>query len=634
VHRDQHGAQTGRRMSLAIVAAAFAAVLTNPGPVAASGNPPTVPNASYTTPLNTPLSGNLLASATDPENDTLSIIAYANFSVAFGTITFTSAQGDFTFAPASDAYGTASTWFNVSDGTNVIQATLQITINPILCATPVASTGAEDAEQSGTLSCTDASNGTLTYALAGGASSGTVDVASDGAWTYTPDADFNGSDSFSYTATDGAYVSGAAVASITVTPVDDAPVCASPASSSGAQNTQQSGTLSCTDIDGPSLTYALVDQASHGTASVDADGSWTYQPAAGYKGSDSFTFKASDGSLDSGTATMDLTVTAVSIPPVVNPPVYHAPANQAPVCTSPSPSTGRQGEKQSGTLSCTDADSTSLTYALVDQATHGTAVVNDDGSWTYVPSSVSYVGADSFTFKASDGSLDSNTATASISVLADTTAPTVSVPAVSLGTGRINETAPVRLAWSASDDGTGVATYSVEVRIGAGAWTSVYSGSGTTFTKSYKLNAPLMWRVRATDFAGNASAWTYTSKHKVVAYQETSKAITYRGAWSRERSVESSGTGYGYVGLHGRSAQLRFTGIDVLYVAPKVARGGFVKVFVDDRYLGRYSTHHASTLLGQQIARATWSTSGTHTIKIVDAQSGRRITLDAFVILR
>ncbi len=60
------------------------------------------------------------------------------------------------------------------------------------------------------------------------------------------------------------------------------------------------------DVDGDSLTAVLVSGPAHGTLTLNADGSFTYTPDANYHGSDSFTYKANDGSLDSNVATVSL----------------------------------------------------------------------------------------------------------------------------------------------------------------------------------------------------------------------------------------------------------------------------------------------------------------------------------------
>ena len=109
---------------------------------------------------------------------------------------------------------------------------------------------------------------------------------------------------------------------MTVTHVNQAPVCAGVTLSTPV-NTAGRRRAACTDPEDDTLTYAIVAQPTHGTASVLA-GQLHYVPATGYEGSDSFTYKANDGSLDSNTATVSVTVTHV---------------NQAPVCAAATLST-------------------------------------------------------------------------------------------------------------------------------------------------------------------------------------------------------------------------------------------------------------------------------------------------------
>lgn len=98
-----------------------------------------------------------------------------------------------------------------------------------------------------------------------------------------------------------------------------------------------------------------------------------------------------------------------------------AQTNHPPVCPDDSFTTN-QDTPHSGSVTCTDADGNTLTYALVAGPAHGTLVFNSDGTYTYTPSS-GYSGPDSFQFKANDGTADSNTATVSITVLAGDTTP-------------------------------------------------------------------------------------------------------------------------------------------------------------------------------------------------------------------
>jgi len=111
----------------------------------------------------------------------------------------------------------------------------------------------------------------------------------------------------------------AVTTNITINPVNDAPVAAN--SNAGAREDQSiSGLVSATDVDNTpaQLSYSLVGTnggAAHGTVVLHGDGSYTYIPVQDFNGSDSFSFKANDGLLDSNVATESLTIAAVNDPP-------------------------------------------------------------------------------------------------------------------------------------------------------------------------------------------------------------------------------------------------------------------------------------------------------------------------------
>ena len=96
-----------------------------------------------------------------------------------------------------------------------------------------------------------------------------------------------------------------------------APVCTTPWPLTN-EDAPLNGTLVCTDTDGNTLTYGRVANASNGNAVVNANGSFTYTPNLNFFGTDSFTFKANDGTVDSNTATFTVTVTAVNDAPTLN----------------------------------------------------------------------------------------------------------------------------------------------------------------------------------------------------------------------------------------------------------------------------------------------------------------------------
>ncbi len=152
---------------------------------------------------------------------------------------------------------------------------------------------------------------------------------------------------------------------------------------------------------GAGLTAALVAGPAHGTLTLDPNGAFTYTPASGYAGNDSFTYKANSGLYSSNVATVSITVNA---PPVAANDTYTAQANTALTIGAP----GVLGNDS-------DAEGSPLTAVLVAGPAHGSLTLNPNGSFTYTPAS-GYVGSDSFTYTAGDGTAVSNEATVSIAV--------------------------------------------------------------------------------------------------------------------------------------------------------------------------------------------------------------------------
>jgi len=169
----------------------------------------------------------------------------------------------------------------------------------------------EDTLQTGTLTASDIDSTQLTYAKASDPTSGAVTVNPDGTFTYTPALDFNGTDTFTFKANDGSLDSAAATVTIKVSAINDAPV-ANALSLSTNEDTAHTGTLTASDIDSPQLTYTKASNPTNGTVTVNPNGTFTYTPALNFHGTDSFTFKANDGSLDSAVATVTITVNAVN----------------------------------------------------------------------------------------------------------------------------------------------------------------------------------------------------------------------------------------------------------------------------------------------------------------------------------
>lgn len=204
------------------------------------------------------------------------------------------------------------------------------------------------------------------------------------------------------------YVDATPVVPPTPTPANRAPV-ANAQSVTTLEDTAKTIMLSATDADNNPLTYSVVAAPIKGALSGTAP-NLTYTPMLNQNGTDSFTFKANDGSLDSSIATISINIT---------------PVNDAPVAVNDSYSIV-QGSVLTVSLpgvlaNDSDPDGNNILATRVTNATHGNAVLdnNANGGFTYTPTA-GYSGPDSFTYTCSDGSLTSNVATVNITVLTPT----------------------------------------------------------------------------------------------------------------------------------------------------------------------------------------------------------------------
>jgi uncharacterized protein len=148
----------------------------------------------------------------------------------------------------------------------------------------------------------------LTAALVTGPAHGTLALQPDGSFSYTPEANYAGTDSFTYAASDGSLSSDVVTVSIEVTAVNDAPV-ARPDTLTVRKNSSATvvALANDTDVEGDALTVAAFTQGAHGEVKYSVKNrNFRYTPDRGFKGTDSFTYTISDG--NGGTATAVVTV--------------------------------------------------------------------------------------------------------------------------------------------------------------------------------------------------------------------------------------------------------------------------------------------------------------------------------------
>ena len=390
--------------------------------VLAVNDPPVAVADTLTTVEDTAGSVNVLTNDTDADGDTLNVISHTNG--AHGTVS--TAGGIATYTPAANFHGADTFTYTVSDGHGgTAVGTVTVTVTSVNDA-PVAVADSFSTTENVALTVaapgvlandTDVDGDTLSATLVTSTAHGTLALAANGGFVYTPTASFFGADAFSYKASDGTLTSGIVTVTINVAQTEHAPVAVADAYTT-AEDTAltvaaATGVLANdTDADSDPLTAVLVATTTHGTLSLAATGSFTYTPTANFHGADSFTYKANDGQLDSSVVTVSLTITSVNDAPVA---VADAYTTAEDTLLAVNAATGVLAND-------TDVDGDTLTAAVVTAPAHGTLALAAVGSFTYTPAA-NFNGADSFTYRASDGTATSNTVTVSLTVTAVNDAP-------------------------------------------------------------------------------------------------------------------------------------------------------------------------------------------------------------------
>jgi uncharacterized repeat protein (TIGR01451 family) len=470
--------------------------------VSVANGAPVANNDAYQTNEDTPLTVNapgVLTNDTDPNGDSLTVASPRPASeTSNGSLTL-NADGSFTYTPDANFHGADSFTYKATDGSldsNV--ATVTITITPVNDAPTAADDEYQTDEDTelqeiapGVLgNDADIDGDTLTAVLVDDASDGTLALDADGSFTYDPDPDFNGTDTFTYKADDGDLLSNLATVTITVGGENDAPV-ADPKSVTTDEDTPKTITLSGSDVDGDSLTFEILGGPSDGSlGSIDTPscsaGSCTadvlYSPDPDFNGGDSFTYRVDDGIVSSTAATVTITVDPVNDAPQATDDDYQTDEDTQLVEIAP----GVLGNDS-------DADGDGLTAALVDDVADGTLSLEDDGSFTYDPDP-DFNGTDSFTYRADDGNLQSNLATVTITVGGENDAPVLDA----IADREIDEETELTFTASAIDVDGDALTFSL---IGAPAGASIDADTGQfTWTPSESQGpATYTFTVKVTD---------------------------------------------------------------------------------------------------------------------------------------
>ncbi|MBL0046805.1 MAG: tandem-95 repeat protein [Bacteroidetes bacterium] len=366
---------------------------------------PVVVNDFASTLQNTLVSGNVVTNDFDIDGPALAVSLLTN---ALNGNMVLNSNGTFNYTPDNGFIGNDSISYIVCDGgvPNLCDtATLLISVTLAPNTIPVANTDNYSVNEDNTLNTSssilandfdpDGNTITLTISPIVFPLNGTLSLNFNGTFSYTPDLDFAGTDSFVYQICDDGTpaLCDTAIVYLTVNAVNDAPIAEND-SLITLLNTSVNGDalFNDTDVDGPTAIASILSLPANGTVVMNGIGSFTYTPAIGFTGTDSFVYTVCDG----GNPNLCAVATVII---VVNP----LPPNQAPVANGDYFITN-EDTQLSGSLSANDADpeGSTLIYSAFNGATpHGTIAISASGNYIYVPT-LNYFGTDSFTYTVCD----------------------------------------------------------------------------------------------------------------------------------------------------------------------------------------------------------------------------------------
>jgi gliding motility-associated-like protein len=393
-------------------------------------DPPIAVADTVTTPENIPISGNVLTNDTDVDGDALTVTGFTVQGVTYTTGTLVTipnvgkivvnTNGSFTFTPVLYYNGTIPTvGYSISDGNGGTAAsTLTIIVTPVNnspTALPDVATTPEDTQLAGNVltndSDVDGNTLTVTGITVQGVSYttgtlvtipniGKIVVNTNGSYTFTPAANYNGTvPTVDYAISDGNGGTATSTLNITVTPVNDPPTAINDINSTFI-NKPVNGNVLTNDTDPENdpltVTTTPITVPTNGTVTLKPDGSYTYTPNAGFTGTDSFTYEVCDNATPKLCDQATVTITVMPVP---------GPTNNSPVATDDAYQ-GSINTPVKGNVLTNDFDvDGNLNPTSVKLAgsppSNGTLTLNTDGTFTFVPTT-GFIGQVNFEYQICD----------------------------------------------------------------------------------------------------------------------------------------------------------------------------------------------------------------------------------------
>ena len=376
----------------------------------------------------------------DIETSVANLHIVALSAPSHGTVT-TDGSGSITYKPNANWNGTETFTYTIADEGNAkATATVTVDVAPVNDAPTAAMDYRTMIEDGAPITInvlandSDIENDTLTVTAYSAPTKGTIEIQSNGVIVYTPNKNANGREQFVYTLSDGSLTSTGQII-IDITPVNDAPSCVETSTLNGGyfefnEDTVGAFNLTISDpetaISNLIITVTSGDQTLVKNADIRYSGSTTAKtvtmtPLENKNGTFVLHVIISDGV---NTTTQDYNIRIISV-------------NDAPVIADAAATTN-EDTAVSGAVSATDVETpaSGMSYTLKTDGAHGTAVVSNNGSWTYTPSA-NYNGTDSFVITASDN--DPEGALTADSTVTITVTPKNDAPVANNDTGTTPE---------------------------------------------------------------------------------------------------------------------------------------------------------------------------------------------------
>lgn len=353
---------------------------------------------------------------TDIDGDSLAVTTTPITDVSNGSLTLNS-DGTFQYLPNADFFGSDSFEYEVTDGNGGrASGFVTITINSVNDE-PVANSDIYTINEDNGLTATAGVNGllendtdvdvgdslTITTTPAPDPPNGSLLLFSSGSFSYIPDPDFNGADSFTYEITDGNGGTTTGTVTINVLPVNDAPIAVDDVFSINEDVPLATVLgvndllLNDSDVDNDSLTVnpVPITGVSNGTLNLNVDGTFSYAPNSDFFGTDSFSYEVSDGNGGTDVGRADITVLAVNDAPVAVDDAIRLSEDTSFLATI---------GVDDLLVNDSDVENDPITVEISPAAapTHGTLLLNGDGAFEYIPQA-DYNGTDSFVYEITDG---------------------------------------------------------------------------------------------------------------------------------------------------------------------------------------------------------------------------------------